>query len=100
MLDHRFEGHEARAGADEAVETLGHLDASKPLFAAVRIDREHAEGIGEARDVRERLPRADGEWGQNRVDLVLEHGLEEIELVGRALPDRHDLDPRGGKSRL
>ena len=31
---------------------------------------------------------------------MLEHGLEEIELVGRALLDRHDLDPLGGKSRL
>ena len=95
--DHGLERHEARARVDEAVEALGHLDAGEPLLGAVRVDGEHAEREREPGDVRERLPGADGERRQHRVDVAREDGLEPLQLLRRALLDRHDLDARGGE---
>ena len=99
VRDHRLERHEPRPGVDEPVEPFRHLDAGEPLLGGVRVDREHAEREREPRDVRERLPGADRERRQHRVDVAREDGLEALQLLGRALLDRHDLDALGGERR-
>ena len=99
MGDHRLERHEPRAGLDEPVEPFRHLDAGEPLLGRVRVDGEHAEGEREPGDVRERLPGADRERRQHRVDVAREHRLEPLQLLRRALLDRHDLDALGGERR-
>ena len=53
------------------------------------------ERVGETRDVRERLARPDGERRQHGVDVAGEPRLEALQLLGRALLDRDDLDPLG-----
>ena len=99
VRDHRLERHEPRSGVDEPVEPFRHLDAGEPLLGAVRIDGEHAQREREPGDVRKRLPGPDRERRQHRVDVPREHGLEALQLLGRALLDGHDLDALGGERR-
>ena len=97
MSDHRLERDEPPARVDEAVEPFRHLDAREPLLGGVGVDGEHAEREGQARDVGERLPGADRERRQHRVDVSREARLEPLQLLRRALLDRYDLDSLGGE---
>ena len=100
MGDHRLEWHEPLARVDEPIEPFRHLDAREPLLGRVRVDGQHPERERQARDVRERLARADRERGQHRVDLAPEHRLEPLQLLCCAVLDRHDLDSLGGERGL
>ena len=56
----------ALADRDEAGEALGHLDACEALLARLGVAHDDTEAEREARDVRERLTRADRERRQDR----------------------------------
>ena len=74
VRDHGLERDERAPLADleEARQALGHLHAREALLPRLRIANEDGEAVGEARDVRERLPGPDGERRQHRVDLAVE----------------------------
>ena len=82
MADHRLQRNQQPASPDrdEAREPLRNLDAREALLVRLRVANGDAEAERETRDVRERLPRPDAEWGQHRVDLALEARRELGEL--------------------
>ena len=83
----------ACADADEARQPFGDLDAREPLLARLRVAHGDAEAQRQARDVRERLARADGERRQDRVDLAGEDRAKLGELVLGRVVDRADENP-------
>ena len=78
VRDHVLERDQqaALADRDEARQALGHLHAREALLARLGVADDHAEREREARDVRERLARADRERRQHRVDPLREGRLE------------------------
>ena len=99
VRQHGLERHQeaARADRDEAVEAFRHLHPREPLLAGLRVANEQAEAERQARDVRERLARPDGERREHREDLAREDLLELGALgLGRIL-DAADEDPLGGE---
>ncbi len=101
MAQHLLERKEtaARPDGEEPRQALGHLDAGEPHLAAVRILDEQREADRERRDVRERLPRPDGERCEDRIDLALEPLVEENSLLVVQLLDSAYDDSFVGQSR-
>jgi hypothetical protein len=95
VRDGRLERYQEPAGADtdEAREAFRHLDPCEPLLARLRITDGDAEAERQPGDVGEGLPGADGEWGENRVDLARKRRLELGELLLGGVLDRTDEDP-------
>ena len=87
------------ADRDEAIEAFRHLDAREPLFACLGIADEQPEAQRQPRDVRERLPRPDGERGEHGEDLTQERALELDELVAARVVDVAEQDPFGCERR-
>ena len=94
MGDHALERDEQAAATDahEPRHRLRHLHPREALVAGVRVAHEHPEREGERRDVRERLPRADGERREHRVDLALVPRGELSQLLAGAVLDPADDD--------
>ena len=99
MGDHGLERDERSPGRDEPGEAFGNLHPREALLAGLRVDGEDAQREREPRDVREGMPGADGERRQHRIDLPCEVSLEPSQLLGGALLDGADLDPRRGERR-
>ena len=114
MVDAREEGGEevgddllerdveaASAEVEEAWQALGDLDAREALFAGLGVLGEDREREREARDVRERLSRADREGREHGVDLAVEATLELLELLLPEILDAADDDalPRRARAR-
>ena len=94
MRDHRLERDEVLSlpEEDEAGEAFGHFHTRESLIAGLGVAHEHAEAQGEPRDVREALAGAEGERGEDGVDVALE-ALGELRLLGLvALGDATDED--------
>ena len=99
VREHLLERHEPAgvADGDEPRQPFGHFHAREPLLARLRVAGEHRETDRERRDVGERLPGADGEWRENRIDVELVPALELLELVRREVFDPGDDDALGGE---
>jgi hypothetical protein len=78
-------------------QALRDLDACEALLARVGVLREDRERERQARDVRERLARADRERCENGIDLALEALLELPELLLGEILDSPDGDSLGGE---
>ena len=101
MGEHLLERDEAVAVADREIarQSLGHLHAREALLPVFRVAHEDRQADREARDVGERLPRADRERRQHRIDVAVVAALQVGALGVREVLDPHDDDALGGERR-
>ena len=94
VCDHALERHEAWLAAhlDESCEAFRHLHPGEALLTRDRVDRDHGEGERQARDIRERLARADAEWREDGIDLAFVAARELLEVLLAALLEAEDRD--------
>ncbi len=71
VLD-RQEVVRAAAHSDEAVDVAGHLQPRESLGAGLRVTHDDRHVQAEPGDVRERMPRVDGQGSEHREDVVAE----------------------------
>ena len=93
-FDHFLDRNEpvtARQG-HEAGEHRGDLDPGETLLTVLGVDHVDGETQGQVRDVRERMRRIDGQWGENREDPLLVQIGAIRPLFGRQVGPATDTD--------